>query len=93
MQGHEDSATGRFVSIADAAELLGLSVAETLGIVRDGELPAIRTGRGAQWRVAVEEIDAYVSGKLEESRRMGLFEQSDFASIADLGDHQRTRRS
>ena len=38
MHGHEDSTAGRFVSIADAAELLGLSVAETLGIVRSGEL-------------------------------------------------------
>ncbi|WP_284231008.1 hypothetical protein [Arenivirga flava] len=46
MHGHEDSTAGRFVSIADAAELLGLSVAETLGIVRSGELSAIRAGRG-----------------------------------------------
>lgn len=93
MHGHEDSTAGRFVSIADAAELLGLSVAETLGIVRSGELSAIRTGRGAQWRVAVEEIDAYVVGKLEEGRRMSLFDQADFASIVDLDGHQRTRRS
>lgn len=93
MHGHEDSTAGRFVSIADAADLLGLSVAETLGIARSGELSAIRAGRGAQWRVAVEEIDAYVAGKVEEGRRMSLFDQSDFASIVDLDDHQRTRRS
>ena len=38
------SGVGRFLTVADTAEILSLTAAEVLELVRTGELPAIRLG-------------------------------------------------
>src|SRR4051794_41687059 len=40
----------RFLQLADVAEILNISAAQTYALVRSGELPAIKIGGRGQWR-------------------------------------------
>lgn len=75
---------GRFLSLADTAEILSISAAEALDLVRTAELPAIRIGAAGTWRVERAVLEAYIEGKYEEARRMALWQQSDFASLPEI---------
>jgi excisionase family DNA binding protein len=77
-------AVGRFLTLADTAEILNISVAEALDLVRTHELPAIRIGNGKVWRVERVVLESYIEAKYEEARRMSLWQQSDFANIPEL---------
>jgi excisionase family DNA binding protein len=77
-------AVGRFLTLADTAEVLNISVAEALELVRTHELPAIRIGSGKVWRVERAVLESYIEAKYEEARRMSLWQQSDFANIPEL---------
>lgn len=77
-------ALGRFLTLADTAEILSLSAAEALDLVRTGELPAIRIGAAGAWRVERVVLESYIEAKYEEARRMSLWRQSDFANIPEL---------
>ena len=92
------SGVGRFLTLADTAEILSLTAAEVLELVRTGELPAIRLGtqstpaRGAGtigggagvWRVERVVLESFIEAKYEEARRMSLWQQSDFGNIPEL---------
>lgn len=86
-----DDALGRFVTLGDTAEILSITVDEALELVRSGELPAIRvgavastTGGASMWRVEHSVLEAYIEAKYEETRRMGLWHQAEFANIPEL---------
>ncbi|TFC94090.1 MULTISPECIES: helix-turn-helix domain-containing protein [Cryobacterium] len=91
------SGVGRFLTLADTAEILALTTAEVMELVRTGELPAIRIGtHGASapaagstaaagvWRVERIVLESFIEAKYEEARRLSLWEQSDFANIPEL---------
>lgn len=82
----EPLGAGRFLTIADAAEVLSVSTREVDGLVRSGELPAIRVGaRGTgAWRIERSVLEGYIEALYEESRRRGLWRQSNIASVAEL---------
>ncbi|GAA3387160.1 helix-turn-helix domain-containing protein [Streptomyces roseoviridis] len=48
---------GRFHTVEQVADLLGLHVKTVRGYVRDGRLPATRVGR--QYRIRQEDLDAF----------------------------------
>ncbi|MCO5294579.1 MAG: helix-turn-helix domain-containing protein [Homoserinimonas sp.] len=75
---------GRFLTIADTAELLNVSLSQTYSLVRSGELPAIRIGNKGQWRIEREVLESFILAKYEESRRAALWNQSDFANVSDF---------
>lgn len=75
---------GRFLTLADTAEMLAISVNQAYALVRSGELPAIKIGGAGHWRVEVTVLQAYIDGKYEESRRRGLWRQAAFADVAEL---------
>ncbi|MGO4692514.1 helix-turn-helix domain-containing protein [Glaciibacter sp. 2TAF33] len=77
-------AVGRFLTLADTAEILNITVTEALDLVRSHELPAIRIGSGKVWRVERTVLESYIEAKYEEARRMSLWQQSDFANIPEL---------
>lgn len=86
-----DDALGRFLTLGDTAEILTVSVDDVLALVRSGELPAIRVGRTADtsggasmWRVERVVLEAYIEAKYEETRRMGLWNQAEYANIPEL---------
>ncbi|WP_370688366.1 helix-turn-helix domain-containing protein [Cryobacterium sp. SO1] len=78
------ASVGRFLTLADTAQILNLSVPAALDLVRSGELPAIRIGATGAWRVERVVLESYIEAKYEEARRLSLWEQSDFANIPEL---------
>jgi excisionase family DNA binding protein len=82
---------GRFLTVADTAELLNISLSQAYALVRSGELPAIKIGARGQWRVERSVLESYIDAKYEEARRMSLWNQSEFADIAEISVPRRTR--
>lgn len=80
------ASVGRFLTLADTAQILNVSVAAALDLVRTGELPAIRIGATGAWRVERLVLESYIEAKYEEARRLSLWEQSDFANIPELSE-------
>jgi excisionase family DNA binding protein len=75
---------GRFLTLADTAEILNISVNQAYGLVRSGELPAIKLGGNGQWRVERAHLESFIEAKYEETRRMNLWYQSDFSDLPEL---------
>ena len=69
--------TRRFLQLADVAEILNISAAQTYALVRSGDLPAIKVGGRGQWRVEEAELEAYIKRMYEQTR--------DFVSSHPLG--------
>ena len=95
-QPSPNPAVARFLTITDTAEVLNVSVSQAYSLVRSGELPAIRIGSRGQWRIEREVLESYIEAKYEEARRASLWNQSDFANVAEFTlseDYSRTSRS
>jgi excisionase family DNA binding protein len=73
----------RFLTLAETADLLNVSASRVYGLVRSGELPAIKIGGGGHWRVERSVLESYIQDKYEESRRISLWNQSEFASLQE----------
>lgn len=75
----------RFLTLADTAEVLNISVSQASALVRSGELPAIKLGGGGgQWRIEHEVLESYIAAKYEESRLRSRWNQSDLADLAEI---------
>ena len=72
----------RFLAVADVAEVLGTSPNAVVELLEAGELLGVRV-RGA-WRVADDEVQAWIDRELELERRRALWRQAQSASIVDL---------
>ena len=59
--------TPRFLTLADVAETLNISAAQTYALVRSGELRAIKVGGRGQWRVEASELESYSSTAYEQT--------------------------
>jgi len=84
MDDSDATALGRFLTLSDTAEILAITPAEALELVRSNELPAIRIGPSHVWRVERFMLESYIEAKYEEARRLSLWEQSDFGNIQEL---------
>lgn len=85
MTGAESSASlGRFLTLADTAEVLNISASQAYALVRSGELRAIKVGGNGHWRVERSVLESYIEAKYEESRRLSLWNQSDLADVPEL---------
>jgi excisionase family DNA binding protein len=94
MSDHSAGEVGRFLSLTDVAEVLSLTAAEVMALVRSGELPAIRLGAIGQWRVEHSVLESFIADKYEETRRMALWNEAEFADVAELfGDARAQRRT
>lgn len=51
----------RFLTLADVAEALNISAAQTYALVRTGELPAIKIGGRGQWRIEATQLEHYIT--------------------------------
>lgn len=58
----------RFLTLADVAETLNISAAQTYALVRSGELPAIKVGGRGQWRVEASVLEDYISRMYDQTR-------------------------
>lgn len=75
---------GRFLTLADTAEVLSISARQAYALVRSGELPAIKVGSGGQWRVERSVLESYIEAMYEQTRRMNRWKQSEFGNVAEL---------
>ena len=57
----------RFLTLADVAETLNISAAQTYALVRSGELRAIKVGGRGQWRVEATELERYIASAYEQT--------------------------
>lgn len=62
------SATPRFLTLADVAEVLNTSSAQVYALVRRGDLPAIKIGGRGQWRVESSQLEDYITRMYAETR-------------------------
>ena len=58
----------RFLTLADVAEVLNVSLSQARALVRSGELRAIQVGGRNQWRVEDEELESYIQRMYERTR-------------------------
>lgn len=77
-------ALGRFLTLADTAEILNVSTSQAYALVRSGELPAIKVGGNGRWRIERSVLESYIEAKYEESRRLSLWKQSDYGNLPEL---------
>ncbi|GAA5148756.1 hypothetical protein GCM10025768_10920 [Microbacterium pseudoresistens] len=77
-------ASERYLAPSQVAELLSLDVDEVLALVLDGRLRGSRLGEPARWRIEESSVGDYLADRIEESRRMALWEQSNVASFPEL---------
>ena len=78
----------RFLTLADVAELLNISAAQTYALVRSGDLPAIKVGGRGQWRVEASELEAYIQRMYAQTRdfvESHPFGGPDDAALSDSG--------
>lgn len=75
---------GRFLTVADAADILNISPIEVTELIRTAELPAISVGAPGRWRIERAVLEVYIAGKYEEARRMSLWQESDIASLPEI---------
>jgi excisionase family DNA binding protein len=54
------SATPRFLTLADVAEVLNVTVRQVYALVRSGDLRGIQIGGRGQWRVENSELEDYI---------------------------------
>lgn len=79
----------RFLSAADAAEMLGVEPREVIDLVGSGSLPGIRVAGG--WRIELSVLQSWIDEQYEAERRVALWQESQTASIVDLFGHGKRR--
>ena len=85
MSSHATNLPGmRFLTLADVAEVLNLTVAEVTELVRSRELPAIRMGSKGPWRVEASVLEAFIAEAYEEARREGEWNQAEYANVTEV---------
>lgn len=80
---------GRFLTVADVAEVLNVSVSQAYALVRSSELPAIKVGGSGHWRVERSVLESYIADKYEENRRRAVWNEAEFADLPELFDRGR----
>lgn len=75
---------GRFLTIADTAEILNISVGQAYALVRSGELLAIKLGDHGHWRIERHVLEAFIAARYEETRRKGLWNQAEYTDLPEL---------
>ena len=80
---------GRFLTLAETAELLAVDAATVDELVRSGELPAIRVGTSGPWRVERTQLEVWIDEQYEQTRRHAAWNQGQFANIVELSGARR----
>lgn len=60
--------TPRFLTLADVAETLNITMSQTKALVRGGSLPALKIGGRGVWRVEASMLEDYIERMYAETR-------------------------
>ena len=74
----------RFMTLADVAEVLNISVSQVYALVRSEELRAIKIGGRGQWRVERDKLEDYISRMYEQTS--DFIAKHPFAEAEDSSD-------
>jgi excisionase family DNA binding protein len=61
-------AADRFLTPADVAEVLNISMSQTMALLRSGDLEGIKIGGRGQWRVGRDKLEAYIGRMYDQTR-------------------------
>ena len=75
---------GRFLTVADAAEVLAVDVETVHELILSGELPAIRVGERGPWRVERTQLELWIGDQYEATRRRSAWHQGEFSNVIEL---------
>ena len=62
------AAEPRFLTLADVAEVLNISVSQAYALVRNEELRAIKIGGRGQWRVERDQLEDFIRKAHDDTR-------------------------
>lgn len=68
------SPSPRFLTLADVAEVLNVTVRQVYALVRSGELRGIQIGGRGQWRVENDQLEAYIARQYARAEANDLIE-------------------
>ena len=57
----------RFLTLADVAEVLNVTVRQVYALVRSGDLRGIQIGGRGQWRIEHDQLEDYISRQYARS--------------------------
>jgi len=60
----------RFLTLADVAEVLNVTVRQVYALVRTGDLRGIQIGGRGQWRIESVELEQYIQRQYERSDQL-----------------------
>jgi excisionase family DNA binding protein len=63
------AAAQRFLTLADVADVLNISVSQVYALVRNGELEAIKIGGRGQWRVEQSRLEDYIARMYNQTKQ------------------------
>ncbi|MET0929292.1 MAG: helix-turn-helix domain-containing protein [Aeromicrobium sp.] len=69
------SSSPRFLTLADVAEVLNVTVRQVYALVRSGELRGIQIGGRGQWRIENDQLEDYISRQYARTDANDLVEQ------------------
>lgn len=75
---------GRFLTLAEVAEVLAISPRQAYSMVRSGELSGIQVGAGSAWRVEQSVLAAYIAAKYDEASRRARWRQAQYADLPEI---------
>lgn len=78
------AADQRFLTLADVAEVLNISVSQVYALVRSKQLAAIKIGGRGQWRVEREKLEDYIQRMYAETSE--FIEKHPFVGVEDESD-------
>ncbi|MDT4917754.1 MAG: hypothetical protein QOI15_1614 [Pseudonocardiales bacterium] len=61
------AAEPRFLTLADVADVLNISVSQVYALVRSEDLRAIKIGGRGQWRVERDQLEDYIKRMYEQT--------------------------
>lgn len=70
------SPSPRFLTLADVAEVLNVTVRQVYALVRSGELRGIQIGGRGQWRVENDQLEAYIARQYARAEANDLIDTS-----------------
>lgn len=62
----------RFLTLADVAEVLNVTVRQVYALVRSGDLRGIQIGGRGQWRIEAVELEDYIARQYARAPRTEL---------------------
>lgn len=76
----------RFLSVADAAEILGVSARYVYSLITSGELLALRVGTSGPWRIETSQLNEFIEHQYDVARSHAKWAAAAFAPAHELAD-------